>query len=337
MPAPNPANTYKVEDRELLMGFYRKLFWDALVKRIPEKITPNSITILGQVLALSGVLFTFGAQYYAMPILYAVSAFCWLGYLTADNVDGPHARATGQTSVLGEFLDHGLDGLANGWLLITAALVLQIEGVWMVLFLGLGAMGFMVTFWEQYRTGRLVIPELSSAEGVTVVMVISVLAAVFNEPAWLHLDVSSMNFSMGLMIFVLVCYAVAIGQPVWRATRAGARSLELIPVLLVIGGLVLLVPLGASGLVTSVVIGVFGADVVCRIIRLRHEGDTSAVLAPYQWLLIVPAGLGFSAPESCSPDTWAYLALGITSCAYLRTMYISASRLIAYERELDRG
>jgi phosphatidylglycerophosphate synthase len=330
MGSPKPDSSYKVEDRELLMGFYRKLMWDGLVERVPESVTPNSITIMGQVCAVLGVGLA-GIATLGYPILYGISALAWLAYLTADNIDGAHARRTGQTSILGEFLDHGLDGMANGCLLITAALVLHIEGIWMALFLAVGALGFVVTFWEQYRTRRLVIPELSSAEGVTVVMTIEVLAFAFHEPSWLHLDLSAMNFSMGLMIFVLFCYAVAIVQPVWRAKKAGAHPLELIQVLVLLAGVVFLVSAGAPALAPSVVLGLLGADIVCRLIRLRHRGEQRGLLAGYHWFFVAPSILCGLFPYAWTPEGWAIVAVCIAVIAYTRTLVISALTLIALD------
>jgi len=330
--SPTSKKTYTVEDRELLLGVYKKLLWDRLVLRIPDAIRPNSITLMGQVCAVIGVV-SAGFASYVHPLLYGVSAIAWLAYLTADNVDGPHARRTGQTSVLGEFLDHGLDGFANGAVLLTTCFVLHIEGLWMALFLALGAVGFVVTFWEQYRTGRLVLPELSSTEGVTVVMILEIIACVFQEPEWLNLDLTGWNFSVGLMSFVLLGYAVAIVQPVWRAKRAGAAIFELLYVFSVLGGLVVFVPLGGAALLPSIAMGLFGADVVCRVIRLRHEGLEKCVVASYHWLYIVPVVAAAALPDVWSVDGWAMVSVAIAFIAYVRTLLVSGSMLLRQDAE----
>jgi phosphatidylglycerophosphate synthase len=334
--SPKTRSTYTVEDRELLLGVYKKLFWNRLVEVIPERIAPNSITIMGQFCAVTGVV-SAGLATYGYPILYGLSAIAWLAYLTADNVDGPHARRTGQTSILGEFLDHGLDGFANGALLITTCFVLRIEGLWMALFLAIGAMGFIVTFWEQYRTGRLVLPELSSTEGVTVVMILEIIACFGNEPTWLHLDLTGLTFSVYLLSFVLFCYAIAIVQPVWRATKAGAKAFELLYAATVLAGLVLLVPFGSVALAPSIAMGFFGADVVCRLIRLRHEGLERCVVAPYHWLYILPAIVAGLLPDLWTVDGWALVAAGLTTVAYARTLFVSGSMLLRHEAEQAAG
>ena len=267
------------------------------------------------------------------PYLYGLSAFAWLAYLTADNVDGPHARRTGQTSVLGEFLDHGLDGFASGAVLITTCFVLHIEGLWMALFLALGTVGFIVTFLEQYRTGRLVLPELSSTEGVTVVVILELLSCIFHEPSWLELDLTGWNFSVGLMSFVLAAYMVAIIQPVWRAKKAGAKPFELLYVFVVLGSLTWFVQLGGHSLLPSIAMGFFGADVVCRVIRLRHEELDRCVVASYHWLYIVPVILAALMPDLMAVNHWAALSVGISFLAYARTLVVSGSLLLRQEAE----
>jgi phosphatidylglycerophosphate synthase len=80
---------------------------DTLVPFIPRWITPNAITLFGSALALASLY----AQLYHEA--YGVAAVLYLLYLVADNADGKHARATGQCSDWGSFLDHAVDGLCS--------------------------------------------------------------------------------------------------------------------------------------------------------------------------------------------------------------------------------
>jgi phosphatidylglycerophosphate synthase len=332
-------SAYQVEDRELLIGAYQKLLWNHLVKIIPRRILPNWITVLGQFAAGLGVI-TAALAVNGRPYLYLVSAFLWICYLTADNIDGSHARRTGQTSVLGEFLDHGLDGFANGALLITAAIVLQMKGIWMPVFLAVGSLGFIVTFWEQYRTERLVLPELSSAEGITVVAVIECLAFAFGSddgmgPDWLRFDFSQFNVSMAIMILVLLCYIVAIAAPVSRASKAGARPTELIQCVVIVAALCLLVQWGApseallpsNALLPSIAIGLFGADVVCRLIRLRHRGEQKNIVAYYHWLFVAPPAL--AGLTVWTVEGWATLSVALGVITYARTIVVGGAELLS--------
>jgi len=150
--APATPAKYRVQDDELLLDFYKKLLWNRIIPRIPAGITPNTLTILGQICAMLSVIAT-GAAVAGAPIFYLVSAFLLLTYLTFDNIDGAHARRTGQTSHLGEFLDHGLDGLASASILIVTGFVLTIDQSWPVVPLCLlGPFSFVRLFWERFRT-----------------------------------------------------------------------------------------------------------------------------------------------------------------------------------------
>lgn len=91
--------------------------------------------------------------------------------LTADNVDGPHARRTGRSSPLGEFLDHGLDGLGVASCLLATAFMLQLDGVMMATLCAMAGLGFTAVFWEQFWTGVSIIPKVSTTEGVTLLAV----------------------------------------------------------------------------------------------------------------------------------------------------------------------
>lgn len=77
--------------------------YDKVAVFIPGIITPNQITVFGGMLCLtSAYLFSIG-QFTAASLVY-------IGYCTADNLDGKHARATKQCSDWGGILDHCVDG-----------------------------------------------------------------------------------------------------------------------------------------------------------------------------------------------------------------------------------
>lgn len=309
---------YSVEDRELLMGFYKKLFWNRLVEVIPESLAPNTITVIGQIAALLGTVLAVVATM-GYPLLYVVSAFLLLVYLTADNIDGAHARRTGQTSSLGEFLDHGLDGVANGCVLLTAAVVLRMDGIWMVMLLALGALGFIFTFWEQYRTGKLILPEMSATEGVTLVMLVELVLFFAGEPAWLRFDMTAMNVATYIMLFTLAMYGVALAQPTWRIYKhTGGKIGEGLPALTLAAAACGYVAAGAAGPMPAIMVALYGADTVCRLIWLRHQGADRQLVGNYHYLLALP--LLPAAAGLWTPDAWAALAMGMSLAFYMRTL-----------------
>lgn len=318
---------YKVEDKELLVGVYNKLLWRHLVPRIPRSITPNAITIFGQFAALAGLITAFLATQ-GMPFLYVVSGLMWFTYLTADNLDGQHARATGQTSVLGEFLDHGLDGFASGCLLLTCSIILGMDGIWMAMFLALGALGFIVTFWEQYRTGRLILPEISAAEGVTLVIVLNFILAFGGEPPWMQFSIEHMTAATWVMLVVLLGYASATFAPTFRIFKhTGGRIGEILPVLAIGAASCVYVALGSVAPMPAIMVSMFGGDVVCRMIRLRHQGEDAPIVATYHWLLVLP--LIPAAAGAWTASGWAVVAMGMSVVMYGVTLFRSGSAILS--------
>jgi len=322
---------YRVEDQELLLGFYKRILWDWLVPRIPARISPNSLTIGGQLLAVVAATCC-GLATVGYPALYYVSAFLFLVYLTADNVDGPHARRTGQTSPLGEFLDHGLDGSASASLLLTACLMLRVDGVVMAALCAIGGLGFAIIFWEQFRTGVLIIPKVSTTEGVTLLALCLVLIAAAGEPTWMQFTTDSVTFGTLLVMALLVGYATACVPPIVRVVRAGKSPWELGTVLIVVATQALFAVLGANGTAPSIAAGLIGGDVTCRIIVLRHRGQAGPILAPMLWLTLVPLALAAAFPTLWHPDGWAGVALGIVLASYFSTLVRGGRELLARAR-----
>eukprot|EP01043_Picozoa_sp_COSAG02_P054734 COSAG02_NODE_6246_length_3702_cov_6.692478_1_plen_272_part_00 len=83
--------------------------YDRLATHIPRSITPNSITLLGG--ALCSV--SFFLQQQGTPFGFGAGSVCFAAYCVLDNLDGKHARATGQTSDWGSVLDHAVDGVCS--------------------------------------------------------------------------------------------------------------------------------------------------------------------------------------------------------------------------------
>ena len=319
---------YKVDDQEFLLGFYKKALWNRMVPRIPASIAPNTITIVGQLMALLAIPFAYFATT-GTPVFYVVSALLLLGYLTADNVDGPHARRTGQASPLGEVLDHGLDGIASGAVLLITTLVLRVDALPMVILCTLGAVGFALVFWEQFRTGLLVIPRFSSTEGVTFLMVIELILFFAHDPATLQFSLTEFNAATAIVIITLVGYAGAMAPPIVRASQLGVRPWELIPVMLLAGSFATFPALGGQPIIPAIAVGVLGADIVCRMIVMRHQGVAGRLLSPLHLLLLGPALGAIAAPNAWTVTGWSTLTLIITVSLYARTLHHGIVEMIA--------
>lgn len=84
-------------------------FWAGSARLLPRWISPNAISLFGGVCASLSTLCCVVAGWYASPALYICSGLLILIYMTADAVDGKHARLTQQSTPMGALVDHGID------------------------------------------------------------------------------------------------------------------------------------------------------------------------------------------------------------------------------------
>jgi phosphatidylglycerophosphate synthase len=74
--------------------------------------------------------------------VYIYGAFSVFMLQTMDALDGKHARVTGQSSSLGQFLDHGLDSFTNSFMIV---IMLQSN------LFGIGLNTFLIQFLAHVR------------------------------------------------------------------------------------------------------------------------------------------------------------------------------------------
>ncbi len=322
----NPTS-YRVDDQELLLDFYKKLLWNRMVPHIPRRITPNQLTLMGQVCALGAAACSAVAGHGGPGWLLILSSFLLLAYLTFDNLDGAHARRTGQTSHLGEFLDHGLDGLASTAVLIITCIVLQIDGIMFAAICSLAAIGFTFLFWEQFRTGLLVIPRVSSTEGVTLLMIIQTVIAIAGEPTWMRFSLDEITPGTIIVLAVFIGYVSAGIPPIQRASKVGVKAWELIPLVVVIGLQTGFAAAGATPYLPGIAAGLIGANITCRLIILRHRGASGPFLDVATYLTPLPLIPALVAPDLWTPDGWAAISMGFVSADYLRNIFFGGAEL----------
>jgi phosphatidylglycerophosphate synthase len=313
-PAADPQ-AYRAEDRALLLGFYRWLLWDRLVAVLPARLPPNVITVFGEACAILSAV----TSYYASrgtPWLYLVSAGLLFIYLTGDNCDGPHARRTQQTSNLGEFLDHGLDGLASCAVLLWSSFPLHLGGMWLAGIAGLAGIGFFCTFWAQFRTDFLVTPQISAMEGVTGAAVFQILVFALGEPAWLRLSPHEITPATVVVGVLVLAYGIAIVAPLVRVARTGRSLLEVVPVALLVAVIAAsaLGPIG--GLVPTLALSLVIAELVCRMLAYRHQGELQGAVRPGHAWLAVP-WLAMYVVSADHANQLAYAGLAMAAGNYL--------------------
>ncbi len=143
-------------------------FLKPLARRIPHSVHPNSITVLNHLV----VWCVFGAAA-AAPYLaprYALAARILAAVLifvsqSLDCLDGIHARLSGQTSRMGEVLDHWLD--AANVPLFTAAIILTLglDPLTTAVALVLGFAPYNGQLVLYHESGRFVHPTTSGYDG----------------------------------------------------------------------------------------------------------------------------------------------------------------------------
>ena len=320
---------YRVEDQSVLLAFYKRLLWDRLTPCIPAAITPNTLTLIGQVLGvLSAITCAIAVKGY--PLFYVISAFCMMASLTLDNVDGAHARRTGQCSRRGELLDHGLAGITSTSVLVVTGLLLHLDDVLMGIFCALGALTFASLFWEQLRTGVLTIPKVGPTEGVTALAIWEVLVAVLGEPAWLRFSYDRVTAGTVIIVVVVLVHAVAVAPPFFRAAKSGVSGREVAPLFVMVALQLGFILLGAKGIVPGVTMGLMCAHTTCHMIVLRHRRERGPVVPRTLYVAILPLVFLLVAPRASAATGGALLALGIVAAGYGLTLW-RGWRLLAAE------
>jgi phosphatidylglycerophosphate synthase len=108
--------SYKSVNNSLVNAFYKRYWLPMAIKAIPERMSANLVSIIGDVGAWAAFLILSGFMAGPMsvagrerPWLFGVCALCLFFYHTMDSLDGIQARRTGSSGPLGEFVDHWFD------------------------------------------------------------------------------------------------------------------------------------------------------------------------------------------------------------------------------------
>lgn len=126
---------------------------------------PNAITIFGNVQFLALGLYVWsvgGTSTCASPLWLALAVSCVVR-VYADWLDGMHARATGQTSVVGSFLDHAMDVVSIPLTLYLLFLCLGIQPADPICLLAVVATscGLFASLWTSFLSGVLYPDEMA--------------------------------------------------------------------------------------------------------------------------------------------------------------------------------
>jgi phosphatidylglycerophosphate synthase len=135
---------YIVDDKSLT-SYYLDPYYFKLIKYIPSNISPNVLSILGFLCTM----FSFNLNYYYFEsnesfVCISIAILIFL-YMLFDAIDGKHARATNNSSPVGELLDHTSDNIGTVFLMLNLCTVIGINDI--------------ITKWYVVQSGLLIFLE----------------------------------------------------------------------------------------------------------------------------------------------------------------------------------
>ena len=242
---------YRVEDRSLLLPYYRRYLVDPTLPYLPASLSPNTITHAGHLLALVSAPLLVGL-YPRSGWLFVVSTVLLQIYLWCDNADGAHARRTGQCSTYGEFLDHGLDQLNTVYIAYLTAMALGAPPLWWVVITlvipGAGA----VAYWEQSRTGVFRLGLLNQIESLTVLSFALLVSAVYGTDIWQRVEVGGITARLAMLTWSLTTILFGMVRGMVRVSKHAQSLGAVMPILVLIGFAAGLAGAAATGVVSTV-------------------------------------------------------------------------------------
>ncbi len=293
---------YSVDDKSLLLPVLKRYVYRPLAAKIPARVSPNTLTLAGagcSTLALVSVTMADGDA----RSFYFVAALLVLAYMTLDNLDGAHARRTGQSSILGEFLDHWLDTLASGLVVATVAWALELPPLLFMVVLACNALAFFATFYEQHKTGHLQMDAMGNIEGLLLSFSLLTTMAIFGPDAVIAAPLlGNASIQQLLPLAQLMSTLFTVGGVLWRTGSLPSAWLQL-P--LMCGAVMVWVALGRISLAASAAILVLcnplfaGRHISARILGQRAPQASWSLALP----LIGAAAASVTLNLAAAPQT----------------------------------
>jgi phosphatidylglycerophosphate synthase len=308
---------YTVDDRSILLPYYRRFVIDPFLRFIPARVNPNSITHSGHLLNLAGTAILVGLwPDRGWPFLLAMVLL--QAYMWCDNADGAHARRTNQCSAFGEFLDHGLDQLNTVYIGYLTAMALGVSPIWWVVIAltipGAGA----VTYWEQSQTGVFRLGLLNQVESLTVLSAALTMSAIYGRYEWTQrslFGVISLQHAALLWSTSTILFGNARSMYRVAQVRGPAAVLPIVGLLAFGGAIVLATYCGAVSAIAGVTLAT-GANVYfgMRMLANRLHGETPRLGGVLVAGTAVLLGLAASSRYGLAPSPLVGPALAVVVC-----------------------
>lgn len=227
---PAQAVQYVLHDRSVLLPHVTRWIVTPLERRIPRSVSANALTLTSLTCAATG----FAIALLATPshLTVFLVALMFTAYTLLDNLDGPHARAMGTSSPLGEFLDHWLDSLNGLFVFVGTVYALGVTDARTLAIVALMVASVALTFWEQRVTGRMYMGRIGTLEGLAMVLALLFTVAALGPDAvhklsWRGFDA----VDLFLVLAVLAGGATIVGPMV----RTGRQFWDALAILAIVG------------------------------------------------------------------------------------------------------
>ena len=175
--------TYKKRGDSLLFPLFQHYLLTPLVSIIPWSVPANFITLLANLFLYLALYFILDISLAGKANFIAIPALLLL-YLTSKGLDGAQAHKTKTETPLGEFWSHFLGTFENGILLYIMFVFFQVNNVLLfIIALLFNYLAEMARYYEQYKTGWLVIDRIHSLEKVgfaILLMIISLIKPIYH-------------------------------------------------------------------------------------------------------------------------------------------------------------
>jgi phosphatidylglycerophosphate synthase len=304
---------YRCEDHSLLLRLLEPALFKPLVRVLPRGITPNQITIAGQLAALVGFVLVAAGRPLGGAGLVLLAAAIWF-YTAADCMDGLFARHTKQTSRLGELLDHWLDAVSVPLVVLSFGLALPAAPA--LVFAGAVAISFLhyATFLHGFRLGWVHLGKLGMLEGASIGAAACAVVAVWG-PAPLARPVVAGWSAASLLLLVFVvgsCTALWAMRGLWR------HRADFAPLTLLFAALVLWFAFGRLPVLPAAVMVIaVGSYLEGNVIRARLlRGPLVLWDAVLFGLVLAAAGASLALDLTVAAQSLA--AGGIAAYAFVR-------------------
>lgn len=278
-----PPYVYRCVDRSRLVDPFRKHWVPLFDWWLPRWLPANLVTIGASVFMWAVFGLELAAGTVAPPLLAVAFVVLFQLYLIYDHADGMHAKRTGTSSPLGEYLDHALDTV-NGPISVLAVFALVGDGNRLLVFsmLWCWQAAFAATMVDEKERGELHLEMIGSLEGAVLFSVFFLSWLVPPVRAWWLAPLV-----VGVPVFALAVAAggtttlSTVARCVRRVGRLPARFALFLVSSLLIAVLLALRP--QPFWIAVAILVLYGSDYTARVIGshlLRRSHPLPDLVAP---------------------------------------------------------